>query len=358
MRFALPALLVACAPIEAPVDDPFDPALAALLQQGLDDKLPAANAPGAVAAVRRPDGTVWIGTTGYADEEAERAPVPDDRFRLGSITKTFVASVVLELDAEGTLDLDDEIATWVPEAPYGDQITLRMLLSHASGLDDFVDRPEFLLDPHRDWTPSTLIALVADDPLLFEPGTGYSYSNAGFILLGMAIEAASGTSWAVHVHDRYLLPWWLLDVGIPTEYPGTDTNVVGYLGGQPATDLYNPAAAWSAGEMVSDADDLLRWGDALYSGEVLGAALTEQMTTGFQYPDGERSRYGMGCQIRRIADRATVGHSGSTIGFESEFRYDVETGLVTVVFVNDFMGDADAIDEEIWRVLVENAAFE
>lgn len=356
MRTLLPLLLlVACS--ADPPSALLDPDLVAHLDEAVVSGRAAADAPAAVASVYVPGVGAWVGTAGWEDDENRVPAGPWGRYRIGSITKTFVASLILQLDGEGVLDLDDLVATWLPDAPYADRITIRMLLSHTSGLDDFVDRLDFLGQTDRAWTPEELIALIADEPLLFEPGTEYQYSNAGYILLGMLVQEATGTPWTAQVRERFLDPYLLRDTSTPSAEPGTDTDVVGYLGGQPVTDVYNPNGSWAAGEMVADANDLTWWAAQLYGGNVLEPAQLAEMTTGYEFPGGGRSNYGLGCQIRRYQGRDTVGHSGSTIGFQARLRYDVASGVVTSVVVNDFTADSDEVEKAIWRVLIGEEVF-
>ncbi len=359
-HLSLALLLVACTaePDPQPEPDPFDPALAAQLQTALDEARRSADVPGLVFAVRIPGHGEWVGTAGWADKEAAVHAWPDGRYRIGSITKTFVASTLLALQAEGEVDLDDTVDQYVPDAPYGDAITLSMLLSHTSGLDDYVDRLDFLGYPTRTWAPEELVGLVASEPLLFTPGAGYSYSNAGYILLGMVVQASTGTPWTTHVRERFLDPLGLGDLSMPSAEPGTDTDVVGYLGGLPATDVYTPTGAWAAGEMVSDADDLTAWATALYGGDVLADDDLASMTTRVVLSGGGTANYGLGCQIRRRAGRDTVGHSGSTMGFVAQLHYDVGTGLSTALLTNDFTAETTPIDEAMWGVLVDAGVFD
>jgi len=358
MRTAL--LMLTLAACSAPVEPTaaLDPGLTAQLQDAVDAGRIAAGAPGTVVSVYVPGVGAWVGTSGWEDKENDVHAGPWGRYRIASITKTFTASVILELQAEGKLDLDETVADFLPQAPYGDRITLRMLLSHTSGLDDYVDQLGFLGQPTKAWAPWELIALVADKPLLFEPGTGYSYSNAGYILLGLVIEAITEQPWESEVHERLIDPWRLLDVSTPTSQPGTDTDVVGYIGGNPATDVYTPYGAWSAGEMVSDANDLTEWATYLYGGQVLPQTQLEEMTTGTMLASGNRIHYGLGCELRTLDGRQTVGHSGSTVGFETTVRYDVLSGVAVSVLTNDFNADASAVDDAVWQVLVDQQVFD
>jgi len=354
MLRSLPWLALGVVSCVEPVPEPtFDPSLAADLQEALDEGRLHSEAPAATASVLLPGEGSWVGASGLANVEDGIPADPDDRFRIGSITKTFVASLVLLLEDEGALSRDDLVSDWLPDAPHASEIRLRHLLSHTSGLDDYVDELPFLGHPQNTWEPEELIAFIADRDLLFEPGSAYSYSNTNFILVGMIVQVASGRSWGEGVRERFLEPLWLHDVTIPSEQPGTDTNVEGYFGDADVTDLYNPTGAWAAGEMVSDAEALTRWASYLYGGRVLPPAQLEVMTTPTTLNNGHTVDYGVACQIREWHERHTVGHSGSTMGFVAQVRYDTETGAATAVLVNDFLGETRPIDDQIWDVLDE-----
>jgi D-alanyl-D-alanine carboxypeptidase len=342
-------LLLAC----HPADPPLDPALQADLQAALDDGRSQIGAPGATLTVIVPDHARWTGVSGLADVAAGRPVVAGDRFGIGSITKTFVAAVLLQLDAEAVVSIDDTVATWVPDAPHADEITLRQVMSQTSGLDDYTDDPA-LLEAGRVWTPEELLAHLADRPLLFEPGTGWSYSNAGYVELGLVIEAATGHSYGTEVHARLLDPLGMVDTFVPSEddVPGGTSH--GYLGTTDwldVTESLDPSVPWCAGEIVSNGADLATWAQALYGGDVLPADELAEMTTAVELPDGRSTGYGLACFVETVAGHATVGHSGSTMGFQSELRYEPATGEVAVTLVNDFLSDADVIDAGAWEAL-------
>jgi D-alanyl-D-alanine carboxypeptidase len=343
--------LIGCT--EPLLDTGLDSSLIAELQLALDEGGQQGEAPGATLSVVLPGEGAWVGTTGFADTANEVPTDHEDRFRIGSITKTFVGALVLLLEDEGALSREDLVSAWLPDAPHASEVRIRHLLSHTSGLDDYVDELPFLGHPDNTWEPEELIAFISDRELIFEPGSDYSYSNTNFILVGMIVDLASGQTWGEGVRERFLEPLRLSDITIPSEQPGTDTDVNGYFGEADVTDLYNPTGSWAAGEMVSDAEGLTRWASALYGGEVLPPAQLEVMTSPTPLNDGNAVPYGVACQIRQWQDRPTVGHSGSTMGFVAQLRYDTETGATTAVLVNDFLADTSEIDTRVWDVLID-----
>jgi CubicO group peptidase (beta-lactamase class C family) len=193
--------------------------------------LVGAGAPGAVAFVRTTKG-VRSAATGVASLQPRIVMRAADRYRIASVTKTFVATVVLQLAAEGRLGLDDQVERWLPGmVPNGRSITLRELLNHSSGLFDY-DQDEAwvtarISDPGREWSPRELLAVAFSHPPIFAPGSDWSYSNTNYILLGLVVEAATGTTLAAQLQARLFAPLALGATSFPAE-----TAIEGHL--QPA----------------------------------------------------------------------------------------------------------------------------
>ncbi|MFD0381841.1 serine hydrolase domain-containing protein [Streptomyces stramineus] len=194
----------------------------------------AAGMPGVAAGTRTPQGT-WFGTSGYADTEAGRKRTAADHFRAGSITKTFVATVVLQLEAEGKLSLDDSVERRLPGVLKGNgydgsNITIRQLLNHTSGVFDMVSTPEwnatmngpaFFEHRYDIKTPQQIVDMALKYPADFAPGKGWKYSNTNFVLAGMIIEKVTGKPYAREVERRIVKPLGLRE----TTFPGTDPKL-------------------------------------------------------------------------------------------------------------------------------------
>ncbi|MEH1126963.1 serine hydrolase domain-containing protein [Micromonospora sp. CPCC 206061] len=326
------------------------------LQRGLDG-LVAAGAVGVLAEVRDQDG-VWRGASGVAELRTTR-PVPvHGRFRAGSITKTFVATVVLQLVSEGRLRLDDTVEAWLPGVvPDGHRITVRHLLNHTSGLYDVVrtlpmpPKQEFLDNRWRTWTAAELVARAVANPATFEPpGSAYAYSNTGYLLLGQIVEEATGRSYKEEINSRLIRPLWLSG----TSLPGTSTRIRGphphgYVPISQDGELLdytrmNPSVFGAGGEMISTARDLNRFFAALLGGRLLpGQLLDEMMTPGI---DGGLM-YGLGlawwdtsCGIR------VYGNDGDAVAYQSwSFSTQDRRHQVTVALTPNFRADLDdAVD--------------
>src|SRR4051794_32836862 len=183
--------VAACGGAREPITQPVAMKEGARLQRALE-RVTAAGAPGAIALVRDGDESVGL-ASGYRDLEQKEPMRPTDRFRVGSVTKTFVATAALELVGEGKLGLDDTVERWLPGlVPNGPKITVRELLNHTSGIFDFTNDRGFiarvLWKPAEAWTPRQLIRTGTAHRPLFAPGATWSYSNTGYILLGLIVE--------------------------------------------------------------------------------------------------------------------------------------------------------------------------
>jgi D-alanyl-D-alanine carboxypeptidase len=266
-------------------------------------------------------------TSGSARLQPRRALQVSDSARVGSITKTFMSIVTLQLVAEGRLRLDDTVARRLPGAvPGGASITIRELLNHTSGLFNYTDDQqavkEYLADPTRAWTPQELLAVAVKHPPLFPPGTSWSYSNTNYIVLGLVLEAVTGRDVATLMRERIVRPLHLdhtflaLDARIPGPhadgyFPPSLSGTSGYLD----VTGWTPTEVWAAGAVVSSAPDLARLYSALLSGRLLPPPLLDQMTTTVHADTGWD--YGLGI-YRMVTPCGTVwGHDGSIPGYVS-----------------------------------------
>jgi D-alanyl-D-alanine carboxypeptidase len=293
------------------------------------DQVVAAGAPGAAALVREDHG-VKQAASGLADLRTGRRMRPGLHYRVGSVTKPFVATVVLQLVAERKLSLSDTVERWLPGIlPYGRRVTVRQLLNHTSGVPDNSLEPLVVLYtfPHgrsRAWTPRELVALIADQPPDFPPGTAWSYSNTGYVLAGMIVEAATGHKLGQELARRIFRPLGLHDTVFPVNRPdipgpnprGYSLPLVDQAGPLLDFTVYNPSLAWGAGNLISDLGDLERFFRALLGGRLLPPRLLAAMTTPV---DTGVPGYGYGLGLEMIETPAgrLVGHGGAIPGFDN-----------------------------------------
>ncbi|MCK6528197.1 beta-lactamase family protein [Myxococcota bacterium] len=348
----------------APADDDsvpdFDPELAARLQEALDASRIEADAPAATLSVYVPGVGSWTGASGTADLAAGTPTDPHDRFRIGSITKTYVGAVLLQLVAEGSVDLDAILSDLLPEVPHSGLVTLRQVLQHTAGYPDYIYQGGMMSSMDEPRTPWELLDLVADDPLQFDPGTDYEYSNTHYVIGALAIEAVTGRGYDQEVRGRLLDPHGLPDTFVPSAEGLPDGMAHGYVGsGDTLADVtydMDPSLAYGAGEMVADADDLVAWARALYGGQVLDVASLATMTSPAVLADGSTVGYGIACQIQWYDGALTYGHSGATYGYQSRLRWRPEEGgdaAVVAVLVDNFFAEADLVEDAAWAVILD-----
>jgi D-alanyl-D-alanine carboxypeptidase len=306
--------------VTRPLTDPAD------LQKQLD-RVVEAGAPGVVGLVRAGERT-WQGSSGLGDLRAHRPARAGDRFRIGSVTKSFVATLVLQLVGEGRLRLDDNLERWLPGLiPNGEQITVRQLLNHTSGLYNYTDN---LPEPPRRFRPRELVAIATGHRPLFAPGARFSYSNTNYILAGLLVERVTGQRLAGQLEQRIFQPLGLDDTELPAiERRIAGAHVRGYAPpdqGWQVTD--GPARlvdvtemdtswGWAAGAMVSTTADLARFYQALLGGQLLPPELLTQMRTTVDASQlGHGTRYGLGLEVLRLGCGVELwGHGGSLEGY-------------------------------------------
>ena len=319
------------------------------------EQLVKKGAPGAIVVVRTPTG-VRRAAAGLARIRPRVTMATSDRFRIASITKTFVATVALQLAAEGRLRLADPVDRWVPGlVPEGQSITLRELLDHTSGLYDYTaDRAwtaQRIAHPGRTWTPRELVRVAARHKLLFRPGTDWYYSNTNYVLLGLVVEAAARASLGDELRERIFRPLRLDATSFPSgsSIPGRVAH--GYLGslrGLPivpgqlvdVTSLVSPSS-WGAGQIVSTADDVTAFLAALLGGRVLQpaqlAAMKSRVTTMHRelgITVQHTADYGLGLEIQQSSCGTTYGHDGDTPGWRTVAWATGDGRRVVEVMVN------------------------
>ncbi|MGZ0149150.1 serine hydrolase domain-containing protein [Kribbella sp. WER1] len=321
--------------------------LAAVPSGGLPD-VPAV---GVVAEVRD-GGRVWRGTSGVAELGTSRAVPAQGRFRAGSISKTFVATVVLQLVGEGRMRLDDSVERWLPGVvPNGENITVRELLNHTSGIYDYKNtlamppNAEFYTYQYRTWTAAEQIArAVAHPPVFDKPGSQFNYSNTNYLLLGEIIEKVTGHTYGVEIERRLIRPLGLRG----TSMPGTSTAILGahmhgYVpkdGGLVDFTDMNPSLFGAAGELISTTHDLNRFFAALLGGRLLPPRLLHEMKT----PGVEGGTYGLGLSWHDTSCKVRVyGNDGDALAYQA-YSYATEDTRrqVTVAVTPDFTANPDA----------------
>lgn len=295
--------------------------------------------PGACAAVALADGTVHAAAVGCTDR-AEKVPLTTGhRMLYGSIGKTYVAALALQLVAEQKLELDGKLADllgdedWYARLPNGEDVTIRQLLNHTSGIPEHVWKPEFQRavteDPDRALTPRECVAFALGDPPVAEPGAKWSYADTNYLLVGLAIERATGRAYYDLLQERLLAPLGLTNTK-PSDHRaladlanGHASGLAFHTGDTVADGKYfvNPAFEWCGGGVYGTTADLAKWCWHLFAGDVIPEALRAAHRDGVPAQRGVAERYGLGCFVLTTPHGPACGHSGFMPGYFSYTLY-------------------------------------
>ncbi|AYG79392.1 D-alanyl-D-alanine carboxypeptidase [Streptomyces hundungensis] len=318
-----------------------DPAVAARLDTAVKQVMREANVPGVSVSLSAPGKGNYVRSFGVADKATGTPMTPNLYMRIGSETKTFTVTAMLELVDQGKLGLDDPIGKYIPGVPNGDKITLRQLAEMRSGLFNYSEDSAFgkamLSDPKKPFTPRQLLDYSFKHPVLFQPGKEFLYCNTNLILLGLVIEKVSGQPLNEYIAQKVLKPAGLTHTSFPTDAAFPSPHAQGYTnqtlsGKVEVTTDWNPSWAWAAGAMISDLSDLKSWAHTVATGTLLSAKTqAERLKTIPSTIPG--AGYGVG--IFNI--QGWIGHNGSLPGYESLTVYLPEAKATLVVLINTDM---------------------
>lgn len=372
------AAAAGCAPSYVAAPAPARDGLAARLQAKLDSLHAAGHFPGATVGVYLPDGRTLALATGVADSGG--IPMrPRDRMLAGSVGKTFVAAVALQLVDEGKLGLDQPISTWLGTEPWFGRlpnaraITVRMLMNHTSGLVRYEFNDAFLRDlnaaPLKRWTPAERVAYLLGTQPPFEAGRGWDYSDTNYIVLGDIVERITGHTLEAEIRRRVLDPWHLAGV-IPSDSVVLPGVVQGYAGAdnpfgheprmiRDGRFIVNPQFEWAGGGYATSAPDLARWAALLWGGRVFSHPLLAQAVDGVAAPMlGSGARYGLGVIVRDGPLGPSWGHSGFFPGYLTDVRYYPRQRFAVALQVNSSTRGAlvrplGAMADDLARIVAE-----
>ena len=322
-----------------------NPFLGQDIQKSLDAVVAEFKVPGVVLGIRDMDGNARFWTSGTADLKSGKPMSEDLYFRIGSVTKSYTATIVLQLVDEGKISLEDPIGKHLPGlVPRENEITIRHLLEMRSGLGSYGTNEEFAkmaeAQPSRAWTPEELIRLSSST--IGDPGRDFDYNNANYILLGMLIERITGDCFKSQVTRRILQPLGMSHTIVPTDMHIPAPFAHGYLveDGQvvDGTNCLHPSAAWSAGNIISTAGDQLIWAKALVEGRLLSPRINAErfvMNPMLNKP----GLYGLGV----LNVDGIIGHGGNYSNAYTSF-VGRHRGYDLVILVNGMTGNIEAGD--------------
>jgi D-alanyl-D-alanine carboxypeptidase len=358
------------------------PAYASTLQPQIEEQMTNLRIPGALVYVDVPGEGTWSQAFGTGNLEGDTPITPNDHFRIGSNTKTFTGTVILQLFDEGKLGLDDPVSEYQPEVPNGENITIRQLLNMTSGLFNYAEDEDFnqTLDaePQKAWEPRELIEIGFQHEPDFSPGDGFHYSNTNTVLLGMIIEQLTGQPLEQEYQDRIFAPLGMSNTLLPERSSAAipDPHPRGYMyqtnveslntselqgekaeqadesAGEPndVTDD-NPSWTWAAGGAISTVNDLIVWAEADATGALVSPEAQKERLTWVSPPPSPGTQYGLA-----IAEfpGGFIGHDGQLPGFNSFVGHNPETGATIVVVTNVYSApDGSQPANEITKTIVQ-----
>ncbi|NKB88134.1 MAG: serine hydrolase [Acidobacteria bacterium] len=302
-----------------------DAGIVAAIDDVISDYFPSQSAPGVAVLITRDGERVYERAIGRANLEVNADIGTDSVFRIGSNTKPFTAAAVPKLVDEGRLSFQDEIGAHLPDYPSHDRsITIKHLLTHTSGISDFTSIDGFYPRQFVDQSPEDFIEFFKDEPLQFEPGSQYRYSNSGYFLLGHIVATVTGMPYSTYLDETFFAP-----LGMDNTFYDSSRRIVenrasgyvpegdGFLNGK----YISNSIPYAAGSLISTVEDLATWYDAVMSGRIVDQALVEQATSPYRLEDGSLSCCGYAWFLGDLAGSPVIGHTGGITGFYSTLVY-------------------------------------
>lgn len=353
-RTVLAAVLFLAAPAAA---QPITADESARIDRIVADALASTKVPSASIAIVR-DGKIVLAKAYGSQGPTLPTATADAKYHIASISKQFTAAAMLLLEDEGKLSLDDKVAKYFPEITGADRITIRQILSHTAGLQDYWPQDYSFAAMEKRATPRAIVDRWARKPLDFEPGTQWQYSNTGYTVAGMIIEKVAGEPYLAFLERRIFKPLGIRpldqDVATGKGFPtGYRRNALG-----PVRPIIVPGADWmfATGELAMSATDLAKWNIARIERRLLPADDWAEQEKLIRLTDGSSSNYGLGVTLGQRGEFRQVSHGGAAVGFLSQNIVVPEARIAVVSLVNGDFGNAhSSIAGKILDVLLPAA---
>jgi D-alanyl-D-alanine carboxypeptidase len=328
--------------------DSLDPALKARVDRIAAQVLEQTGVPSASVAIVQHSKLVYTHAYGYARLEPPVAATPDMRYSIGSISKQFTAAAILMLQEEGKLSLDDTVGKYIPGLTEGDKVTIRQILSHTSGYQDYWPEDYVMTPMLKPESAQQIIDTWAKKPLDFEPGTKWQYSNTNFVIAGRIVETITGAPLMDLLVSRIFRPLGMKSVWNSDEAKLTSVDATAYyrhaLGPLRVAPKEGRGWMFAAGELAMTAHDLALWDESLIAETVLKPESYKQMFTEVKLKDGKGTHYGLGVEVIDRNGHRSIEHSGEVSGFVSDNEVLVDDGVAVAVLTNqDAVGAAETI---------------
>jgi CubicO group peptidase (beta-lactamase class C family) len=358
---------------------PLNPAVEAKIDAAAQDYVASGRVAGAAVAVLRNRKLVFARGYGFANLELAAPVNTKTVFRIGSLTKQFTAAGMLLLAEQGKLKIDDKLSLYLPNFPRANEVTLRDLLNHTSGIHNFTEGPVIDKISTSGATVKELVADIASQSPLydFDPGKGWWYSNSNYALLGAVIEKVSGKTWSAFMKAEIFDKLDMLDTAADDAHDIVPGRASGYslIGGTAGkfrnADFTDMSVPYAAGALRSTAEDMVRWNAALFGGKLLKPQSLKEMLapgrlrngaenqTAIAWPGGKAfpppagflpGSYAFGLDHHSEDGRRIIGHDGSIAGFESVMQTYADAELTVIVLTNT-NGAAHPLEAKIAKIL-------
>jgi CubicO group peptidase (beta-lactamase class C family) len=308
-----------------------------LVDQLFADSPPSA--PGAAVLVARDGRVLHAAGYGLADVEHGAPITPQTKFRIASVSKQFTATAVMLLAEDGLVDIDAPLSTYLPDYPHAAEVTARQLMSHTSGIQNYLSLPAFWETAALGRDMAGLLDVFQHMDLAFAPGTRYSYSNSGYVVLAHLVEQLTGQAFGEFLQARMFEPLGMTDTGVDHYRPILSRRAQGYSisaeGELVNTSWLDMYLLTGAGNLYSTVEDLLKWDQALYGDGLLAPATRQEMLTKTRLADGNEIAYGLGWRLGQVQGLSEIAHSGSINGFTSRLSRYPDQRFTVIVLVNN-----------------------
>ncbi len=314
--------------------------------------------PGMTVALAKNGSMLYSQAYGNSNITTQSPTQKSTIFEIGSVTKQFTAALIMKLQEQGELRVDDSIQAYLPEYKFPSAISLRMLLTHTSGLENYTTFAQYAGWAANGVSEQTILSAVSQAPLLFPPGTQWSYSNSNYFALGAIIEKLSRQSYAANLEQYIFQP-----VGLASTYfslPPSAQSAIGYTlnatGEIPAL-VCDRSTAFAAGALSSNVSDLIAWDNALINAKIVSPASFTAMTTPVSSSIPGGGSYGFGLSLRTFDNHPTIWHGGAINGFTAENNVFLDSGFAVVVLTNSDAVNPDTIATEIMGAVCTSTQF-
>jgi D-alanyl-D-alanine carboxypeptidase len=334
--------------LHAQAVDTIDPALKTRIDQIANDVLQQTGVPSASVAIVKGGKLVYSHAYGSAHLDPPVPATPDMRYSIGSISKQFTAAAILLLQEQGKLSLDDAVGKYVPGLTRGDEVTIRQILSHTSGYQDYWPEDYVMTPMLHPETAQQILDTWAKKPLDFDPGTQWQYSNTNYVIAGAIVEKVSGEKLMDFLGEHIFHPLGMKSVWNSDEIKLTQTDATAYyrhaLGPLRVAPKEGRGWMFAAGELAMTAHDLALWNESMIAQTVLKPESYAQMFTPVKLKDGKDTHYGLGVGVRDMNGHREIEHSGEVSGFVSDNQVLIDDGAAISVLTNqDAVGAASTI---------------